>query len=218
VTLVADPQTAAKRVRELLAAGRTVTATAEAMSLPRSAVLAVITRTSGWLHDPATDRIIRREEEQPAPMPKPAPETEPEPEPQPEPEQAPAEPPPPTGTDTRALLSHLGSLRRELGDYHDPAVAKEVERATTALERLETAITTVQERRDVEGIVTRLREELAAAEARLKGIRSGKVKPRPVATNKTIRAWAAANGIACPDFGRIPASVVEQYENAHRDA
>ncbi len=30
----------------------------------------------------------------------------------------------------------------------------------------------------------------------------------------TIRAWAGSNGVACPQRGRIPASVVAAYEQA----
>ena len=32
----------------------------------------------------------------------------------------------------------------------------------------------------------------------------------------TIRAWAAANGVACPARGRIPATVTEAFEAAGR--
>lgn len=31
------------------------------------------------------------------------------------------------------------------------------------------------------------------------------------AASSTIRAWAAANGVACPKRGRIPAAVIERY-------
>lgn len=46
----------ADRVREYLTAGRTVQQVADVTGLPRSAVLAVIKNTRGWLHD--TDRDV----------------------------------------------------------------------------------------------------------------------------------------------------------------
>lgn len=38
---------------------------------------------------------------------------------------------------------------------------------------------------------------------------------RPKGATMPMRAWAKERGIAVPDRGRIPASVVEQYEAAH---
>jgi len=42
-------------------------------------------------------------------------------------------------------------------------------------------------------------------------VRRAQVLPSSTAT---IRAWAGANGVACPQRGRIPASVIAAYEQA----
>ena len=42
-------------------------------------------------------------------------------------------------------------------------------------------------------------------------VRKAQVLP---SSTTTIRAWAGANGVACPHRGRIPAAVVAAYEQA----
>ena len=39
--------------------------------------------------------------------------------------------------------------------------------------------------------------------------------PTPEVDAKTIRAWAADQGLDCPKFGRVPASVREAFDIAH---
>lgn len=51
--------------------------------------------------------------------------------------------------------------------------------------------------------------ELAEAEARVAELRKKAHLP-----NKEIRAWAAANGVACPAMGKVPGAVVEQWRAA----
>ena len=33
--------------------------------------------------------------------------------------------------------------------------------------------------------------------------------------SKTVRAWALAQGLDCPERGRIPAAILEKYQAAH---
>jgi hypothetical protein len=58
--------------------------------------------------------------------------------------------------------------------------------------------------------VKKLEEELAAKKAALRT----PVKKAAASDNAAIRAWAAAKGIECTAFGRVPAAVREAYEAA----
>lgn len=64
----------------------------------------------------------------------------------------------------------------------------------------------------------RLRSLLAtyvAAGRRVKGQRSSATRRMKVAPDPSaVRAWAAANGIAVSDRGRVPATVLSQFEAA----
>jgi hypothetical protein len=59
--------------------------------------------------------------------------------------------------------------------------------------------------------VARVATKSSARGSRGTPIRRKQVIPSPSAT---IRAWADANGVDCPARGRIPATVVEAYEQA----
>jgi hypothetical protein len=65
--------------------------------------------------------------------------------------------------------------------------------------------------------VKRLEEQLAAAKAKLRGT----TPPAAAATDSggptaaEIRLWAADNNVPCPNTGRVPAAVREQYDQAH---
>ncbi len=67
-----------------------------------------------------------------------------------------------------------------------------------------------------------LRAEAARLEARLTEIRGQLTGKRPSSPtpqghdNKAIRAWAATRGLDCPARGRIPRTVLEAFEEAHR--
>lgn len=79
-------------------------------------------------------------------------------------------------------------------------------------------------RRAAEEKVAKLRAELVQAEAALKAARTGKAVARPAAgvgsaaprgsggpDPKTVRTWAARNGVQCNPHGRVPQTVVDQY-------
>lgn len=44
------------------------------------------------------------------------------------------------------------------------------------------------------------------------------VKPARAASTSTVRAWAAENNVDVNGRGRLPASVIEAYETAHKTA
>ena len=73
--------------------------------------------------------------------------------------------------------------------------------------------------------VARLRAELAEAEKALRGLNGGGSTrgARPPGTADMplaaeIRAWAKAQGIDCPEFGRVPDRVVSSWRETHRGA
>lgn len=43
-------------------------------------------------------------------------------------------------------------------------------------------------------------------------------RPRSNPQTKAIKEWAVANGLDVPQRGRIPRSIIEQYELTHKDA
>ena len=214
----ATPAATAEDIRQHLAEGKTVQEVADLTDWPHPRIIAVINGWPGYLYDRASDKAVRpgRPPQSAALAPAPAQV----PTPAAVPARHPAkEPTGPSEESTRALLALIRSIRREMDGYGDPAVSRELERARAALDRLEEALTTGQERREAEAAVARARQELAAAEARLKAAKSGRPKPTPAAaaepTTKEIRAWCADNDIECPSYGRIPASVRARYDAAH---
>ena len=44
----------------------------------------------------------------------------------------------------------------------------------------------------------------------------GPRKSRSVERTRKVRAWAVSQGIDIADRGRVPAKIIEQYENAHK--
>lgn len=62
----------------------------------------------------------------------------------------------------------------------------------------------------------RAKAELAAAASQLKALTRPSAPATPAVdtaapNNKDVRAWAAANGVACPVSGRVPKAVLTQY-------
>lgn len=80
-----------------------------------------------------------------------------------------------------------------------------VEEAAAEAEKLRRA------REEKAAAVEQMRVRLAKAEAELAELGAA-AEP----TTEQIRAWAAENGIACADRGRIPRSVRAAWDEAHR--
>ena len=131
-----------------------------------------------------------------------------------EPEQPAADAPPMDAS--RALLALVTRTIGALAKADEPHAAKEIDRAKAALERLEEALTIGQRRRQAEEEVARLKEELRAAEERLKAVKAGRTAAG--ATDRQIRAWAAENDIDCPRTGHVPTAVRALYDAAHAAA
>lgn len=100
--------------------------------------------------------------------------------------------------DARALGGRLATRAEDLLKRLDELrvdVAAEVEK---------------RQRADAERIAReKYQAELAEAVARVAELRKQAHLP-----NKEIRAWAAANGVACPAMGKVPGAVVEQWRAA----
>lgn len=95
------------------------------------------------------------------------------------------------------------------------------EKTRAALDDLRDRVTREAAEREIRGTIAELEEKLAAERARLADVApKTAAKPRPLGlpdgvTPKTIRAWAADNGVDCPTHGRIPKNVTERYCAAH---
>ncbi len=99
-------------------------------------------------------------------------------------------------------------------------MAKDVVRARDALAKLRGTLTTSEERRQAEAEIEAAKAALAAAQDKLRRLKTGKapaaVTPAsPEVTPREIRAWASEEGIQCAPNGKIPASVRERYDAAH---
>lgn len=121
-----------------------------------------------------------------------------------------------------ALLALIARTLGQLAKVDDPAAAKDIVRAREALTRLETTLTVSGKRRQAEAEVETARAALAAAQERLRELKSGKPPtiPAPARTSdeptpKEIRAWAAQNDIHVAKNGSIPTPVRQQYDAAH---
>lgn len=77
----------------------------------------------------------------------------------------------------------------------------------------EAAAKAAAEQAKLQAEVKQLEEQLAAKKAALSGKPKSTASALP-APPKDIRAWAAANGVDCPAFGRLPGGVVAAYTAA----
>lgn len=98
-----------------------------------------------------------------------------------------------------AAVRAEGSLQA-LADLLDETRA--AEEAKAAAER---------EKAEARAEVARLEKKLRDARERLKG---GRKDDGPSLDAKTVRAWAAENGVTCPPVGRVPGTVMDAYREA----
>lgn len=211
----ASPPGSAERVRDLLAAGKTAQYAADACGWPRQHVVAFINGTKNWLYDADTDKAVQFQ-------------------PDPEPKDIPAMPQT-SARPTARLRGSVDELLADAGDLDDKAVQREHAKALEAVGRLRQAVTTVTARIEAEQAraaalrvaqadLEKAQKELDDAKSRLKEL-TGKTRasspvtrkpetvPASQATPQEIRAWAKERGIDCPQYGRIPIDIRQQYEN-----
>lgn len=120
-----------------------------------------------------------------------------------------------TNTDTIAALledARQSSKKRTRSKAERVALMVDDLRTTLATEREQEARES-EARKEIE----RLERQLAAARAKLKGGQAAATATAGPAASE-IRAWAAANGVACPAMGRVPADVREAFEAAQESA
>lgn len=195
-------------VLQLLAAGKTVQLAADALSLPRPAVMRVIQSTKGWMHDPDRDTVYEVGRRGMAPQ---LPEGV-----------SPAEQPVHT-------ISDLISRARRLDDK---AVQRALKKALDAIAQLRQAVGVTEEklaearereqaRKTALAEVEELEAKLAAAKTRARelGVRRSRTAApaspagydRPDPDPKKVRAWCKERGIEVNEMGRVPRRVTEQY-------
>jgi DNA-binding CsgD family transcriptional regulator len=113
------------------------------------------------------------------------------------------------------------------GDEHpDPDVQDQAARARAALAGLRTLHAANQELTEIAAEAAQLEQRLAQLRAREAELAPGKkpaparkTKPKPKANVRdhdtaAVRAWAAANGVDCPRFGRIPQHILTAWREA----
>lgn len=98
-----------------------------------------------------------------------------------------------------AAVRAEGSLQH-LADLLDETRAAEEAKATAEREKAE-----------ARAEVARLEKKLRDARERLKG---GRKDDGPSLDAKTVRAWAAEQGVDCPPVGRVPRVVMDAYREA----
>ena len=101
---------------------------------------------------------------------------------------------------------------RDLTNHPSKTVARAAQKVLDAVARLDEAWEADAAKAELRAKRDRLRKQLAAVEAELRGQTA---KITPVSRDwKQIRAWAAANGIDCPATGKVPNAVVDAYDQA----
>ncbi|MEU2780573.1 histone-like nucleoid-structuring protein Lsr2 [Streptomyces sp. NPDC007110] len=107
------------------------------------------------------------------------------------------------------------------GDSHaDPDVQDQAARARIAVHGLRTRYAADQELTQISDEAAQLEKRLAelrAREAELAPPKKGKRKPGARARDydtRTVRAWAAENGVDCPRVGQIPKRVLDAWRTA----
>ena len=109
-------------------------------------------------------------------------------------------------TDTITELIERGQ------DHASKRVQTAADRAEEAIEKLRELLDAEDAKAETVAEITRLERELAEARARLRPRRQQTATATPTRVdNKAIRAWAKAEGIDCPDRGRVPQRVVDAY-------
>ena len=107
------------------------------------------------------------------------------------------------------------TLAQRAANTADPKVLALHAKAKDAQERLRAAVEAWEAKSEARRRVADLEAQLAEAKAALK---PGKAKPAVAGGGdaKTIRAWAAANGVDCPRVGKVPNHVRHAYEEAQQ--
>ncbi len=108
------------------------------------------------------------------------------------------------------------------GDQHtDPEVQDQAARARAALVGLRQRYAADRELSLITSEREQLEQRLAELQAREQELAPAKPKKQRKAVDypaAEVRAWAAANGVDCPDRGRVPKAVVEAWRAATAQA
>lgn len=135
---------------------------------------------------------------------------------------------PSTSTVTPTPTAGRLELLLARAEKHDTAPIRAARNAVlTACSRLETHLQSREagqrERAQLEASKAAAKSRVALLEKQLREAKAA-LRGKPAATKPTnscngaepkiIRQWAAANNVACPAVGRVPASVVEQYQSS----
>lgn len=99
---------------------------------------------------------------------------------------------------------------KDLIDHPDRRIARAAQKVMDAVAKLDEAWEANSEKAALRAKRDKLRKQLAAVEAELKG-----TPATPKRDLKPVRAWARANGHQVPDVGKIPQHILDLYDQEH---
>ena len=192
----------ATRVLKLLAARKTTQEVAAAVSWPRERVVALARAQKGWILSAETDTVSD-----------------------------PGSPDEtvrlPEGIDRTDRLTFETALARAEAS-NDPKLRKLAATARAALDELMERLINAHQAAALAREIEQLHQQLAAKQARHRELTGRRTVPARLATPRSredskerrtaIRAWAAEQGLQCPDRGKIPNAVTAAYDKAHGGA
>lgn len=191
----------AARVLRLLAAGKTTQEVADTISWPRERVVALARAQKGWILSAETDAV--------------------------------SDPGSPDGTvrlpagaaEPADRLTFETALARAEAS-NDPRLRRLAATARAALDELMERLINAHQAATLAREIEQLHEQLVAKQARhrqLVGRKTPGARLVPHTMSRedskerrtAIRAWAAEQGLQCPDRGKIPNAVTAAYDKAH---
>lgn len=110
----------------------------------------------------------------------------------------------------------VGQLLAWADSHNDQNIRDQAGRARAALAGLRTRYDRDRELTTITAQTAELKKRLAALEQRAAELQPS--RPRrssPSYDAAAVRAWAASQGIACPQKGRVPRAVVDQWRAAN---
>ncbi|MET9815290.1 histone-like nucleoid-structuring protein Lsr2 [Streptomyces sp. NPDC006355] len=115
----------------------------------------------------------------------------------------------------------VGQLLKWGDEHDDPEVQDQAARARAALTGLRRRHAADQELAAITSEEEQLAQRLAEIQARKAELTPAKAKKQRKAVDypaAEVRAWAKANGVDCPPFGRVPKAVVDAWRAARPEA
>ena len=102
---------------------------------------------------------------------------------------------------------------KQLLDHNDARIRRAAQKVMDAVATLDAAWEANAAKAELRAERDRLKAQLRAVEAELRG---APAVSAPARDWKAIRTWAAEQGIGYPTTGKVPNAIVDAYDQAHR--